>query len=159
MFSTILLGVDVSQKMFSCTMFLDVDDTMCIVVHLRPLFFLLVLYFEFWDGKQNSVPYMWKVILTYVLIEGEVNCYVDGLLDNSCKVVPLPTYYAKVFHWCILTCVGLVFKDRWRCLYMFLILFIKNCSWLPNVLFITVQPTASKLIYDSSFLFYCDLGL
>ena len=38
--------------------------------------FLLFLYFEVRDGKQNSVLYVWKVIPTFVPIEGGVaNCF------------------------------------------------------------------------------------
>ena len=59
--------------------------------------FLLVLDFSFLDGKQNSLPNMWKVILTYVPMEGRVlNSYVDGVLDSSCNTVPLPIYSIEV---------------------------------------------------------------
>ena len=54
---------------------------------LGHLLFLLVLYCEFWYVKQNSVPYVWQVIVTYVPIEGGVvNYYLDGLFDSSSKV-------------------------------------------------------------------------
>ena len=56
---------------------------------------MLVTYLEFWDDKQNYVPYVRETILTYVPIEGEVtDSYVNGFPDLSCKVVPLHAYYA-----------------------------------------------------------------
>ena len=43
---------------------------------------MLITDLEFWDGKHNSFPYMWDVILTYVPIEiMVVDPYVYGFLD------------------------------------------------------------------------------
>ena len=85
-----------SQEMFSSTIFLlGSDGTSVLLCVLGLQFFLLVLYFEFWDDKQNSVTYVWKVIITYVPIEGKVvNSCVDGSFDSPFKVCPsLPTIF------------------------------------------------------------------
>ena len=50
------------------------NEKLTCLYYLLFLFFFLI--FEFWDGKQNSVPYMWKIILVYVPIEdGVADCY------------------------------------------------------------------------------------
>ena len=105
MFSKILLEVKLSQEILSFTILLTGTN-----VCLRLLLFLLVLYFEFCNGKQNSIPYMWKIIHTYLcsywgwgrwilwlflhydlLMVG----YTDS--DDSCKVIPFPTEFTEVF--------------------------------------------------------------
>ena len=52
-------------------------------------------------------------MVIYVFIEGGVvvNSCIDEFLDSSCKIVPFPTYFAKVFDWYVVAFVGLVFKD------------------------------------------------
>ena len=77
MLSIILLGVDVSWECFLPQKILQLALLWCFV--LRTLLFIFDVDLEFLDGKQNSVPNVWKVILTYVPIEyGVVDSYVKG---------------------------------------------------------------------------------
>ena len=110
------------------------------VLCLELLLFMIAVDLEFWDGKQNSVPYMWEVILNCVPFGGGVvvcilvvcmTC-VNGFPDWSCMsrylhtYICRQTYYAKVLQCFVVTCVGLVFIYGWRCLEMFIILFTKS---------------------------------
>ena len=89
------------QEMFS-RILLAVDETS---MYLE---FLFVLDFEFWGGKQNSIPYMWLVILTSVpIVVRIVGYHVDGFFDVSSKVVS-PAYYIQVFHICAVPCYELM---------------------------------------------------
>ena len=57
----------------------------------------LIFDIELCVGRQNSVPNMWKAMLTNVPVEGGiVDCYVNGFFDGSSKVVPLCVSHTKV---------------------------------------------------------------
>ena len=66
MFSTILLGVKVSQQCYPLQCFLVQMALVCCCAVGTPV--ILASSFEFWDGKKNSVPYVWEVILTMFLL-------------------------------------------------------------------------------------------
>ena len=51
--------------MFFSTVHLSVDGT-SLVLHAWGLVVFAGSWFGFWDGKQNSIPYMWQVILIWV---------------------------------------------------------------------------------------------
>ena len=59
MFSTILLGVKVSQEMSSTTVLLYADGTGVLLYSWDSC--CSCPFFEFWDGKRQSVPYLWKI--------------------------------------------------------------------------------------------------
>ena len=64
---------------------------------------------EFWDVGQNSIMYMWMVVLTYVPIKGGiVHHYAYGFLNCSGKALPLPSHNAEVEQYGGMTCGGLV---------------------------------------------------
>ena len=97
MFSTVLLGVDVSHKMLSFTVLLDEDGTsvLCTLDSCCSCWFILSF------GEVNRTLYHTYGRLdvsVFLLRVGLLTLYVDGFLYSSCKVMPLPTYYAKVFH-------------------------------------------------------------
>ena len=103
--TSILLRVNVSQEMSSSTiLFLDGDGTSVLLCSWDP--YCSCWFFEFWDGKQKSVLYKWKIILTYVPVEGGVvGSNVGGFFDSSCKVVSLPVYYTEVLQCYVMACV------------------------------------------------------
>ena len=87
----------------------------------------------------NSVPNMWQVVLSNVSIHSRVvHSYIYCHFDGPSHIVSLPAYDSKVFHWCYVPSVVLVFKNMWWCLQMFLIYFSKNSGLL---LYIQVGPT------------------
>ena len=60
---------------------------------------LLFIDFEFWDGKQKSVPNVWEIILPNISIQsGIVHHNVHGLFDGPSHAVLLPAYNLEVLH-------------------------------------------------------------
>ena len=59
----------------------------------------LLLQFQFWDSEQYSIPYVWEIVLSYVLVQGGV---VDpdehGFLDGSCHIVLFSANDLEVVH-------------------------------------------------------------
>ena len=61
--------------------------------------YLLFIDFEFWDGRQNSVPNVWEIILPNISIQGRVvHSNVHGLIDGLSHAVLLPAYNFEVLH-------------------------------------------------------------
>ena len=84
----------VTENVSSTILFFDADSTSVLLCTWDSFF---VIDFDFSDGKQDSVPYMWKVMFTCVPIEsGLVNSSVKEFIDSSYKAVPLPTCYGNV---------------------------------------------------------------
>ena len=51
-----------------------------------------LLQFQFRDSEQNSIPYMWEIVLSNVLVQGGiVNPDKHGFLDGSCHIVLFST--------------------------------------------------------------------
>ena len=94
---------------------------------------MFVVDLESWGGKQNPVPYMWEVILTYVPIEGGVvDSYVNGFLDCSCKIVPLPTFCARVL-WPVLDWCSCMDEGALRCSLCQLFIQTLQLTYIVNV--------------------------
>ena len=64
-------------------------------MYLGFLLFLLVVDFKLLGGEQNSIPYMWQVILTNVPVEGRI---VDSYVDGSTKVAQQKLQTNKLQH-------------------------------------------------------------
>ena len=108
------------------------------------------IHFEFWDGMQNPVPNVWKVVFPNISIEdGIVHPYVHGLLNHPGQAVFLPACNFKVLHCYIMATVVLMFKNwRWG-LQIFLKSFTKCSSWFSYIFFLTVNPPTTVAVNDT----------
>ena len=123
------------------------------------LMFLLVLGFYSWGVKQDCIPHVGQLILTYVHIKvGIVHPYKNGFLYCCSKILPFPAHIVEVVQCCGVACGGMMAIYRWRWLKVFFESFTKyslcrlaavctawlptktRCSsWFSNVLFIAIQ--------------------
>ena len=61
--------------------------------------YFLFVYFEFWDGIQNSIPNVWQIIFSSVSVQGGViHPNIHGFFDGPSHVIPLPAYNFKVLN-------------------------------------------------------------
>ena len=58
-----------------------------------------LLQFQFRDNEQYSIPYVWEIVFSYVLVQGEVvNPDKHGFLDGSCHIVLFSANDLEVVH-------------------------------------------------------------
>ena len=105
--------------------------------------------FQFWGGKQNSVPNMWWVVFAHISVEGRViDCDVNGLFDGSSHAMSLPSYNLEVLQQCCvvssMSC-SYIGDGAFKCSF---VSFFKGSGRLPNVLIITFSHATFVPIYD-----------
>ena len=72
---------------------------------------LLFVYFQFWDGIQNSVPTVLQIVLSNVSVLGRVvHSNVYGLFGALAMLFLSPTYDFKVLQCFCMTSVILMIK-------------------------------------------------
>ena len=53
----------------------------------------VIIYFQFWDGVQNSIPKVWQVVLSNIPIQSRIfHSHVHAFFDCSGHIVSLPAY-------------------------------------------------------------------
>ena len=108
------------------------------------------VYFEFWDGKQKSIAYVWQIIFSNISVQGGIiHPNIHGFFDGSSHVIRLPAYDFEVLNSCSVATVTLmVINWRW-CLQMFFKSFTKHSGWLPYEFLIAVNPTTTVTVDDT----------
>ena len=92
---------------------------------------------EGWGIKQDLIPYVGKLDLANVSIEGWIIQHgVHGLLAGPCDVVCLPTHCGEGVHIYVMTC-GVDMEEEF--LIVSLSLSLKGPCTFPYILIITVQ--------------------
>ena len=58
-----------------------------------------IFQFQFRDSEQNSIPYVWEIVLSNVFVQGGiVNPDKHGFLDGSCHIVLFSTNDLEIVH-------------------------------------------------------------
>ena len=71
--------------------------------------------FEFWDGKQNSVPNVWQIIFSNISVQGGVvHPNIHGFFDGPSHVFSLPAYNSEVLHCCFVATVILMVINKYK---------------------------------------------
>ena len=111
--------------------------------------------FEFWDVKQNLIPYVRQMVFAYVFIEGWIIYpYVYCFFHSCDQVLVLPPHSAEVVNCGTMTSDGRMVIYWGGGLQMFPEPFSKSSWWLPCIFIITVHPVALISVDDATLL--CD---
>ena len=107
--------------------------------------------FEFRDSEQNSIPYVWEIVLSNIFVQGGiVNPDKHGFLDGSCHIVLFSAKDLEIVHWCYMATDVLVVVYCRRCLQMLFKSLPKGSPRLSYIFFITANLPTTITIDDTA---------
>ena len=112
---------------------------------------ILLLQFQFRDSEQYSIPYVWEIVFSYVLVQGGV---VDpdkhGFLDGSCHIVLFSAKDLEIVHWCYMATDVLVVVYWRRCLQVLFESLSKGSPRLSYIFFIAANLPTTITVDDTA---------